>query len=130
MDIWAGIKNIGAGIKNIPGRTTAAGVLGLGAVGLTTYLATRSGGREFKAADVAPLPELPPLLTPQDLMMQGAMPMGEMGPADGYHPNQWQRSVLQGRGQNPELAAPAQPRMSAISPDAVGDLGGATHSVA
>ncbi len=129
--VWlaAGANRVGLGALNMPVSTAVKG-FGLAALiagaagGLIAYDAVAERGKKHKDHDV-PVEPLPPLLlTPQDLMMQ-PMPMADVGPADGYGPNQWRNMVNASRGQAPEVAAAAQPRMSAIDPDSVRDLGAA-----
>lgn len=110
-------------VTPVPMKNFALGSLVAGgAAALVTYDAVRAKprGKRFDADEVA-LQPLPPLLTPQDLMMQ---PMPQMqvenGPAEGRGEFEFRNRVLAGRGQ--ALEQPAQPRMSVIDPKSVSEL--------
>ncbi len=111
--------------KGVKGAGKGA-LIGAGIVALGSFLAFSKNGKKFDAME-QPIAPLPPLLTPQDLVMQqqAAMPRTEMGPAEGYAPNQWQNMVRPGQQQQ-QLSAP---RMSAVSPEAVQNLGGTTPQI-
>ena len=97
-----------------------------GAAALGTYFAITAKDKKHFDPDAVPVQPIPPLLTPQDLMMQPMPHAMEGGPAEGYADHQWRNMVNSSRGQSLEQPAvnTTQPRMSAISPDAVQDMGG------
>lgn len=102
-------------------------LIGAGIVAVGSMLAFGGKGKKFNP-DEQPVVPLPPLMTPQDLMMQQQMSMMQpqaAGPAEGYAPNQWQNYVRPGAAQQQEIGA-GQPRMSAVSPETVQNLGGVT----
>lgn len=113
---WAGVKWKGTKEAMLLGGLIAGGAM---------LMATSSRGGSRATPDLAPLPQIPPLLTPQDLMAQSPMmqPM-EAGPMDGRPENYWQQTVeAQRGGVDQNRGNPAQPRMSAIAPESVGDMG-------
>ncbi len=113
-----GGKLLSGGKKAGAAALLAASVLGIGA-----YVAMSARGREFREED-RQVAQIPPLLTPQDLMMQ-AMPQDLAGPADGRGEFEFRNRVNASRGQVLEQPAvnAVQPRMSAIDPQSVAELG-------
>ncbi len=113
-----GGKLISGGKKAGAAALIAASVIGIGA-----YIAMSARGREFREED-RQTAQIPPMLTPQDLMMQ-ATGQDLAGPADGRGEFEFRNRVNASRGQvleQPALNA-AQPRMSAIDPQSVAELG-------
>lgn len=113
-----------AGLKS---ATVITAALAAGA-GLLTYeaISGKKRGKRFNPDDTE-VAQIPPLLTPQDLMLQPMM-QDMNGPAEGRGEFEFRNRVLAGRGQQaldqPQLNA-VPPRMSAIDPDAVRDLSAA-----
>lgn len=112
------------------GKPLRAGLNGAllagGLVAVGSYLAMQDRGEKYDP-DLQPVPPLPPLLTPQELMARQQMGGMETGPVDGMSPDHFQRRVMADRGMSQEqqqnMLAAQQPRMSAVSPDSVQQLG-------
>jgi len=113
--------------KATPAQLQGAAVLSAvlaAATGLLTYEAVTARPTRRALPDDEPLQPTPPLLMPQDLILQPTS-MELAGPAEGRGEFEFRNRVNAGRGQmleQPQVNA-VQPRMSAIAPDAVTDLG-------
>ncbi|MDX2074325.1 MAG: hypothetical protein SFX19_08200 [Alphaproteobacteria bacterium] len=130
------VRAVGWGFSKLPGGVkNGMGIAAVvaGGVGLLAYDAMNGSrrGKEFNSETDEQVAQIPPMLTPQDLMMQPAP--GELaGPADGRGEYDFRNMVNASRGrglEQPEVKA-VQPRMSVIDPDNVRDLGAsATQAV-
>ena len=96
-----GAKKVGTG------ALIAAGVVGLGA-----YLAMSSRGQEHRESRDDQIAQIPPMLTPQDLMQMQAPQMAmESGPAEGRDPYHFRNAVNASKGRSLEQPNPSQPAL-------------------
>jgi hypothetical protein len=113
--------------KTYGGAKTVMGVAAVlaGIAAASTYLGMNPTGKRFEEDD-RQVAQIPPLLTPQDLMA-AAPTMAEMsGPADGRGEYEFRNRVRPEQAAR-EMANAQQPRMSAISPETVAELGAAAN---
>jgi len=124
--ITAPVKGAAALTRRMPTSVkNGAMITGLVAagLGLATYLSLTPRGHEFHDED-RQVAMIPPILTPQDLMMNQSVATQEDGPQEGRGQYEWRNRARPDLAQQQQLAA-QNPRMNAISPESVTELGSA-----
>lgn len=106
-------------VKNFAGITA----LVAGGIGLAGYFAVNPTGKQFDKNEDQLIAQIPELRMPESLMVQPAMMAQENGPAEGHGEFEWRNRARPDLAQQQQLAA-VNPRMNAISPDNVTELGG------
>lgn len=132
--VWPA-QAVSAGWNRLPSGAKTG--LGVGAavvagVGFLAYEAMNSSrrGRHLDASDQE-MAQIPPLLTPQDLMLQPTQPELS-GPAEGRGAFEFRNRVLASRGQmleQPQVNA-MQPARPIIAPESLSDLGAPNKNLA
>ncbi len=98
-------------LRNIFKKLATASVLGAGVIGVGAYLAMSPRGQAFREGRDEQVAQIPPLLTPQDLMAGYSQSMVANGPAEGRGEYDFRNMVNAGRGRSLEQGNPAQPNI-------------------